>query len=327
MDSFIDFFSLHAPIFILVIGWSLDLMLGDPARMPHPVVYMGRWIAFWEHCLNRGKHRLLLGAMFSVASIGLVFGLTYALWKLPEYFPLAFPLSLCHTLLFAILTFFCLAGRTLRNEVRMVFEALEVSLEKGRRQVARIVGRDTQQLSPQEVRTAALETLAENLSDGVIAPLFWFALLGVPGMMAYKMINTLDSMIGYRNERYKDFGCWAAHIDDIANYIPARITALLLLACNALLRMDFRSLPSSLAFLWRNARRHASPNSGWPEAALASILDCQFGGTHNYFGQSFYKPFIGDNPRPLTCQDMRLSIRLCLMAESLAVAVLCCLVV
>ena len=322
MDSLIDFFSLHTLLLILLIGWSLDLLLGDPARLPHPVVYMGRWISFWERRLNHGKHRRLKGAVFSIASIVTVFGVTHALWKLPENIHICFPLSCLHTLLFAVLTFFCLAGRTLRHEVRMVFEALEESLDKGRRQVARIVGRDTGQLSAQEVRTAALETLAENLSDGVIAPLFWFALLGVPGMMAYKMINTLDSMIGYRNERYKDFGCWAAHIDDIANFFPARITAFLLLICNVLHRLDLRPLPYSLAFLWKNAHKHASPNSGWPEAALAFVLNCQFGGTHNYFGQSFYKPHIGDNPRLLTHQDMHLSIRLCLMAECMAVALL-----
>ena len=119
--------------------------------------------------------------------------------------------------------FFCLAGTTLIREVRDVFTALDRSLEEGRAQVARIVGRDTSELSAQEVRTAALETLAENLSDGVIAPLFWLALLGVPGMAAYKMVNTLDSMIGYRTERYRAFGCWAAHIDDVANFLPARL--------------------------------------------------------------------------------------------------------
>lgn len=194
----------------------------------------------------------------------------------------------------------------------MVFEALEKSLEDGRKQVARIVGRDTAELSAQEVRAAALETLAENLSDGVIAPLFWFLVLGVPGALAYKMINTLDSMIGYQNERYKDFGCWAARIDDVANYIPARITAFLILVAGGI---DVRRIKFTLGY----GPEHASPNSGWPEAALASILDCRFGGTHNYFGKEFYKPYIGENPRELTFGDMEKSIRICLVAEILAV--------
>jgi adenosylcobinamide-phosphate synthase len=177
--------------------------------------------------------------------------------------------------------------------------------------VARIVGRDTSELSAQEVRTAALETLAENLSDGVIAPLFWLALLGVPGMVAYKMVNTLDSMIGYRTERYREFGCWAAHIDDIANYIPARLTALLMIIV--------AGRPCLAGFVWRNGCRHASPNSGYPEAALAGILNCRFGGPHYYFGELFDKPFIGENDRALTTEDMKKAIRVNRMAEVLMV--------
>lgn len=341
MDQAIAFLSSHTLPFILVCGWIMDLLLGDPARLPHPVVYMGKWISHWEHRLNKGNHRKAKGAIFAIASIALVYCLFEALWLMPEWMDFIVPSSFLQSLspscqavvtegsyilfmaFFVLMTFFCLAGHTLRKEVRMVFEATDESLEKGRRQVARIVGRDTQQLSAQEVRTAALETLAENLSDGVIAPLFWFALLGVPGMLAYKMVNTLDSMIGYQNERYKDFGCWAAHIDDIANYIPARLTAIMMLLANALMRFGLFSLPRHLAFVWRNAHNHASPNSGWPEAALAGILDCRFGGTHNYFGKAFYKPHIGTNPRPLTTKDMQISISVCFVAEVLS----CCLVV
>ena len=208
------------------------------------------------------------------------------------------------------------------REVRDVFLAVDRSLDEGRRQVARIVGRDTSELTAQEVRTAALETLAENLSDGVIAPLFWFAILGTPGMLAYKMVNTLDSMIGYRTERYRDFGCWAAHIDDVANFLPARLTALLMVLPTGRLGL--------LRFVWKNGRNHASPNSGYPEAALAGILDCRFGGPHYYFGQLFDKPFIGDNDRPLTTADMKTAVRVNRTAEVLMVLLvvatcLCCL--
>lgn len=287
---------------ILVLAWVMDLLVGDPAILPHPVVFMGRWIAWGEHRWNKGKHRRLKGAVFALVSILGTGLLTWCAFHFLSAMPL-----LCGVLS-AVLLFFCLAGHTLRSEVRMVFEALERGLDDGRRQVARIVGRDTAELSAQEVRTAALETLAENLSDGVIAPLFWFLLLGVPGALAYKMINTLDSMIGYRNERYGAFGCWAARIDDVANYIPARLTALLILVAGG-----FRG--SRFAFTWKYGPQHASPNSGWPEAALASILDCRFGGSHNYFGQEFYKPYIGHNPRPLALGDMQRSLRICLLAE------------
>ena len=218
-----------------------------------------------------------------------------------------------------MLIFFCLAGTTLIREVRMVFQAVDRSLDDGRRQVARIVGRDTSQLSAQEIRKAALETLAENLSDGVIAPLFWFVLLGVPGMMAYKMVNTLDSMIGYRTERYRLFGTVAARIDDVANYVPARLTALLMII--VALR------PRLLPFVLRFGPQHASPNSGWPEAALAGILGCQFGGPHVYFGELIDKPFIGTTDRPLTTADMRFACRINFLSELLmlllSAAVLC----
>ena len=329
METIPSYLSSHAILFILVIGWLLDLIFGDPSCLPHPVVYMGKWISFWEHRLNKGSRRMLKGAVLSIVSIALTYALALALWMLcadAALLPWTVLPSVVQPVaciaIFSLLAFFCLAGHTLRKEVRLVFEAVDRSLDDGRRQVARIVGRDTMQLSAQEVRTAALETLAENLSDGVIAPLFWFALLGVPGMLAYKMVNTLDSMIGYQNPRYKDFGCWAAHIDDVANFVPARITALLMLLANSLLRFSFRDLPAQLAFLRRFAGKHASPNSGWPEAALASVLHCQFGGTHNYLGASFYKPHIGTNPRLLRTPDMRLSLRLCFVAEVIAVAIL-----
>jgi len=184
--------------------------------------------------------------------------------------------------------------------VKAVFEAIERSTEEGRRQVSRIVGRDTSDLSPQEIRAAALETLAENLSDGVVAPMFWFILLGLPGMMAYKMVNTLDSMIGYKTERYLAFGRIAARIDDVANYIPARLTAWLMLLVSG----NLKKTP----FVQQFGRAHASPNSGYPEAALAAILNCRFGGTHNYFGETVVKPYIGTNERPLTTGDMMIAV-------------------
>ncbi len=316
----------YSPPMILLLAWVLDLALGDPSWLPHPVVAMGRWISFGEHRLNKGKHRMAKGAVFSVCSIMAVFALSFALfWMLNRQTnPLLHIFNICIQVLLA---FFCLAGKTLRKEVRMVFEALEKSLDDGRRQVGRIVGRDTSELSEQEVRTAALETLAENLSDGVIAPLFWFTLLGVPGMLTYKMINTFDSMIGYRNERYRRFGCWAAHIDDIANYIPARLTALLMTLCGHLIQkfrrfkpVHHRSLWQQLKFVMTYGPQHASPNSGWPEAALAAILDCRFGGPHNYFGETVDKPYIGNNPRPLDISDLKTSNATSICAETAGVA-------
>ena len=262
----------------LLLGWLLDLIFGDPARLPHPIVWFGKVISAFEHRLNKGNHRKLKGAL---TAIGLILSVFVIAWLLRYIFNSLFPycgskLFTIHYPLFtcifdALIIFYCLAGTTLIREVRAVFLALDRSLEEGRQQVARIVGRDTSELSAQEVRTAALETLAENLSDGVIAPLFWLAILGTPGMLAYKMVNTLDSMIGYKTERYRDFGCWAAHIDDIANYIPARLTALLMLVSSG--SKLFTIHYSLFTFVHNYGRCHASPNRGYPEAALAVILD------------------------------------------------------
>ena len=317
----------------LLIGWLLDLMVGDPQRLPHPVVWFGKMIAACERKLNRGTNRKLKGALTAVGLILLVFVFTWMLRKVLDTYALY--------LFDAIAIFYGLAGTTLIREVRAVFLALDRSLDEGRRQVARIVGRDTSELSAQEVRTAALETLAENLSDGVIAPLFWLAILGTPGMLAYKMVNTLDSMVGYKTDRYRDFGCWAAHIDDIANYIPARLTAFLMVLPRLVTinthggskflrpsgskrtKFEWFTFHSSLfTFVRTNGRCHASPNSGYPEAALAAILDCRFGGPHYYFGELFDKPYIGTNGRPLTTEDMRKAVRVNRTAEVLMVAIM-----
>ena len=294
---------------VLLIGWLGDRLFGDPSWLPHPVVGFGKIIAFFEWLLNRGRWRKFKGAVVTILLVAVTFVFFwYALRWIDArsvYAGMAVK---------AIFVFYCLAGTTLIREVREVFRAVERSLEEGRRQVARIVGRDTSQLSAQEVRTAALETLAENLSDGVVAPLFWYALLGVPGMMTYKMVNTLDSMIGYKTERYRHFGCWAARIDDIANYVPSRLTALMMLLVSGKIRI--------LPFVTWFGRQNASPNSGYPEAALAGILDCRFGGPHTYFGEYFEKPYIGTKERELTTADMELSVKINRRVENLSVFVI-----
>ena len=292
----------------VIVGYILDCLFGDPAWLPHPVVFFGKLISQGEHALNKGQHRKLKGAILAISLVLLVF---FATWGILQIADMLSPWL--NAFLQIILIFFCLAGTTLIKEVRDVFLALDCSLDDGRRQVARIVGRDTTQLTAQEVRKAALETLAENLSDGVIAPLFWYLLLGVPGMMAYKMVNTLDSMIGYHSERYLHFGCFAAKMDDVANYLPARLTALLMVIASGHLK--------HLSFVRKYGRCHASPNSGYPESALAAILDCRFGGPHIYFGELFDKPYIGTNDRDLTTSDMKKSVRINRLSEVLMVAI------
>ena len=291
----------------LFVGWLLDRLLGDPSRLPHPIVFFGRCIAAGEHRLNRGSWRRTKGACLAIVLTASTVGISWLLLHLADRIhPLA------GMMLRALFIFYCLSGTTLAREVKEVFIALESSLDDGRRQVSRIVGRDTTALTADEVQKAALETLAENLSDGVIAPLFWWAVGGVPAMLGYKMVNTLDSMIAYHSPRYLRFGMVAARIDDVANYLPARLTALLMLLSAGRLGL--------LPFVLRYGKCHASPNSGWPEAALAGILNCRFGGPHQYFGEWFDKPYIGDNDRPLTITDMHTAIRVNRGAEYIAVA-------
>jgi len=291
----------------ILIGWTLDLLLGDPSWLPHPVVLFGKAIAFFEKKLNKGGRRVAKGAFTAFFLIAI----TILLFLAIDYFSVKLHI-ICVIIVRSLFIFLFLAGTTLIREVRDVFKAVDRSLEEGRKQVARIVGRDTSELSAQEIRTAALETLAENLSDGVVAPLFWLMVGGLPAMAAYKMANTLDSMIGYKTERYKDFGRFAAKTDDALNWIPARLTAFLM----ALVSGESRSFK----FIRKYAKCHASPNSGYPESALAGILDSRFGGTHTYFGEVVEKPYIGENPRELDTSDMKRAVKVNRSAEAVMVA-------
>lgn len=289
---------LYLTILPLLAGYILDLLFGDPRKLPHPVVGFGHMIAWIERQWNNGKRRGLKGCIVALLYPSLVLAAGWALsagllqaggvWL---YMPVA-----------AVFVFYGLANRSLIQEGEEVIRTLrEQGLEAGRRRLSWIVGRDTSELSPKEVYTAVLETMAENLSDGVVAPLFYYALGGFPAMMAYKMVNTLDSMIGYRDERYRRFGCCAARLDDVLNYIPARLTALLM-ALVAYRRGLF-------GFIGRNCYMHASPNSGFPESAMAGILDCRFGGAHVYHGLLVEKPYIGDNDREIGYVDFRKAVR------------------
>ena len=300
---------INSLVIALIIGAVLDRIFGDPVSLPHPIVYFGKAISFFEHNFNIGSQRVGKGAFTALTLIISTFIISAIIITIS--FLIGKWLGI---IIMSIFVFYCLAGKTLETEVANVFYAADKSLEEGRKQVSRIVGRDTSELTDHEVRTASLETLAENLSDGVIAPLFWYLILGVPGMLTYKMINTMDSMIGYKTERYRDFGRFAAKIDDIANYIPARITALLM--------VFVAGRPKLIKFIKHYGPQHASPNSGYPESALAGILDCRFGGPHNYFGKMVYKPYIGSTERTLTTKDLNISLIISCRTEALMLLVM-----
>lgn len=299
----------------MLLAILLDSKLGDPTILGHPIIFFGRLIGWGEKRFNRGGYRRLKGALYNGLLVGLTLFLAWYL--LEQLLNLGSIGQMVALILATVLCFYMLSGKTLIDEVSAVFREVDRELEAGRRQVARIVGRDTAQLSAQEVRTAALETLAENLSDGVVGPILSWALLGTPGILTYKMINTQDSMVGYLNERYRAYGFFSAKLDDLVNLLPSRLTALFLLLGAG--RLDL------IPFVLREGKKHLSPNSGYPEAALAGLLGCRFGGAHDYFGELVEKPYIGDQERELTYDDLTLAVRYFKRASWLAVIFACLL--
>ena len=302
-------------IIAVVLAWILDLLLGDPAWLPHPIVGFGKIIAHVEKLFNIGGHRLVKGAL----AVLFLVGCCYCIFAFMEVW-ITNSIEWLLPIFTVVFVFYGLANRTLIREGKAVFSVLkQKGLEAARIQLSRIVGRDTSQLNANEIRIAVLETMSENLSDGVVAPLFWFAVGGVPGMMTYKMINTLDSMWGYRNELFIFFGRIAARLDDAANLIPARLTGVLMGVVGGSRR--------SIRFMLKYGRCHKSPNSGYPEAAMAGILDCRFGGSAVYHGTTVVKPFIGANNRLIADKDIRVAARInhlvCFVMIILAIALRC----
>lgn len=301
-------------IYPLLIGFLLDCLLGDPLWLPHPIRLFGNSISFFTERLNRNKNRKLKGVAMAAGLIGFTF---ISIWmvfqgvKNYEYLYIG---------LASLGVFSGLANRSLIHESYKVISVLEKNgLEAGREQLSYIVGRETRTLNEQQIKTAVLETLAENLSDGVIAPLFFYAVGGVPAMLAYKMANTLDSMIGYKSEKYREFGWFAARFDDVINFIPARITALLMVV----LSLSWRGL----AYIFRYGHQHSSPNAGYPEAALAGILNCRFGGPNVYHGTLVEKPYIGNNGRPITNRDFYKSCVLNFFTCLVFVGLICAVII
>lgn len=277
----------------LVFGYILDLIIGDPDNWPHPIRVFGNAIAAGDKLLNKNPYRFLKGMLLAISLCLLTFIFFYFLNEILLHINIWLFITIN-----SIWVWYGLANNALITEGRNVFLVLEKEgLEAGRKQLSRIVGRDTSQLSAQQIRVAVFETMSENLSDGVIAPLLFYAIGGVPAMMVYKMINTMDSMIGYRSDKYEQFGKFAARLDDVANFIPARITALFMIIVTSSSR--------GLKFVFKYGNKHKSPNSGYPESALAGILDCRFGGPNVYHGKWVDKPFIGENDRTIKPEEVR----------------------
>jgi len=302
-------------ILALAIGFVLDLMLGDPAWLYHPVCIIGKYISFMEQKLRARGGNLRRSAVFLTASTVLLTMLTVGmlLWlmSLLGRIPLLIGMALLDWMGIAIT---CMA-----KEARGVEKALQTGVEAGRRQVARIVGRDTQSLSEEEIVKATIETVAENTTDGVISPLIYAAIGGPVLLWGFKAASTLDSMVGYLDEKYRDIGWSSAKLDDVFNYLPARITALLMCASAFLTGLDGRNA-------WRIVKRdhanHKSPNCAWSESAAAGALHIQLGGTHDYFGKPVEKPTIGDADRKPGASDIRSANKLLYAASTLMIVMI-----
>lgn len=310
-------------LFAALGGFALDLLLGDPAFLTpvHPVVLMGKAISALEKCLRRlfpksDRGEQAAGALLALLMSPGTFALCKLILRILDRFcpPLSFVLAL-------IWCWQALAVKDLRVEAMRVQSALEnEGLDAARRAVSRIVGRDTAALTEAGVARAAVETVAENFSDGVIAPLFYMLLGGAPLALCYKAVNTMDSMLGYKNAQYLHFGRVPAKLDDAANYLPARIAALLLIAAA---RVTGEDAASALRVWRRDRHKHESPNSAQCEAAMAGALGLRLCGPASYFGQKHDKPWLGDQRRKIVPGDIRRACRLEYAGAVLGLIVFC----
>ena len=287
----------------LIAGYLLDLLLGDPEWLYHPVRLIGKYISFAEKRLRKRGGNLRRSAVAltavtvgtTMAAAALILGLLSLGGRIPLFIGMT------------LMNWMGIALKCMAKEARGVEKALDESLPAARKQVARIVGRDTQNLNGEEIVKATVETVAENTTDGVISPLFW-GLLGGPVLLwGFKAASTLDSMVGYMDEKYRDIGWSSARLDDLLNYIPARLTAPLMVCAAYLTGMDGKN---AFRIVCRDHANHKSPNCAWSEAAAAGALHIQLGGTHEYFGKPVEKPTIGDADRPAEPQDIRRANRL-----------------
>lgn len=303
----------------LVLGFIIDLLLGDPRWLYHPVRVIGLEISFLEKKLRgifpktpKGERQagLIMVILLCILGFAIPAGILFLAYKI-------------HTVLGILLeTFMCyqmLAARSLKEESMKVYRELKKEdLEGSRHAVSMIVGRDTQNLTFEGVTKAAVETVAENTSDGEIAPLFYMALGGPPLLYLYKTINTMDSMVGYKNDRFLNFGRYGAKLDDVVNYIPARISALLMITAAWITGMDGKN---AWKIFKRDRYNHASPNSAQTESAMAGALDIQLAGNAYYFGKLYEKPTLGDPKRPVEFEDIPRANRLLYVSAILATVI------
>lgn len=308
-------FLINSSAALLISAFLLDLAMGDPEWLPHPVILMGKTITWGEKVLWSGKARrdFLSGMALTLTVVGLSTGIAWAAVVLFSFLPAL--LSFAAAVFLASTT---IATRGLLQAVVGVEQPLRAGdIVQARQRLSHIVGRETRSLNQDKILRASLESLAESTCDGIVAPLFYLFLGGIPLAMAYKAVNTLDSMIGYRTKRYLEFGKFAARLDDCLNFIPARITAVLMVVAARLMGLNGGG---SLRIMRRDHGNHLSPNAGYPEAALAGAFGIRLGGPSVYFGQEVLKPYIGEEFVPVSLVMLKEARSLCLVAAILSLA-------
>ncbi|MBE8952528.1 MAG: cobalamin biosynthesis protein CobD [Quinella sp. 1Q7] len=306
---------------IAVVAFLIDALLGDPRSKFHPVVMMGNLISLLEKILRRELDSPLLQIFKGTLLVGAVVVVAYVVGFAVELLSHAMPALAAQVFIQALVLSFMISPRTLGDAAREIFYLLESeNLPRAREKVGWIVGRDTANLNEAEVSRATVETVAENTVDGVISPLFYFAVGGLPLAVAYRAINTMDSMLGYKNEKYFYFGRVAARLDDVANFIPARLTGLLFVGAAIVLHLDWRN---AFNMMRRDASKHPSPNGGWAEATVAGALNIRLGGTNYYFGEPHFRAYMGEPNEILEAAHILGAIRLMYTATILFLTFAC----
>ena len=283
------------------IAYVLDLIFGDPQNVVHPVQVIGKIISAGEKVLLRKKYKFLAGAVLNIFTVSITYTLMYLISK-------SVKISVFFMIIEIYLMYTIFSINSLAREGNRVYRILkEGDIEKARKDLSYLVSRDTEMMDEKMIIRSTMETISENTVDGIVAPMFYMFLGGMPLAMAYKAINTLDSMVGYKNEKYMDFGKFSAKVDDAANFIPARITGILIVFASMILGYDYKN---SLKIFIRDRKNHSSPNSAHSEASVAGALGVQFGGKVSYFGKEIDKPTIGDKTKEFELEDIRKNIRI-----------------
>ena len=294
------------------IAYVLDLIFGDPQNVVHPVQVIGKIISVGEKVLLRKKYKFLAGAVLNIFTVSITYTLMYLISK-------SVKISVFFMIIEIYLMYTIFSINSLAREGNRVYRILkEGDIEKARKDLSYLVSRDTETMDEKMIIRSTMETISENTVDGIVAPMFYMFLGGMPLAMAYKAINTLDSMVGYKNEKYMDFGKFSAKVDDAANFIPARITGILIVLASMILGYDYKN---SLKIFIRDRKNHSSPNSAHSEASVAGALGVQFGGKVSYFGKEIDKPTIGDKTKEFELEDIRKNIRIMYVTSFLSLVI------